>query len=129
VTHNFRNVALAATVDLILFLAFPHASYHSCVALVLAKLYSNSLLVLFNFRIRILGSRGTKNITENSYVGSNIKASTSGGGRATGRNASTPLNGVHVYEQTWIHTDHIGTEMIALEDQVRHLLFALSLTL
>lgn len=46
-----------ATVDLILYLAFPHSTYYPCVALVLAKLYSNSLLVLLNAQIRIVGAR------------------------------------------------------------------------
>ncbi|EKM52239.1 uncharacterized protein PHACADRAFT_148756 [Phanerochaete carnosa HHB-10118-sp] len=49
--------ALAATIDLVLFLAFPHRAYHGCIALTLAKLYSNSLLVLFNSRIRIVDGR------------------------------------------------------------------------
>ncbi|EKM52242.1 uncharacterized protein PHACADRAFT_211519 [Phanerochaete carnosa HHB-10118-sp] len=49
--------ALAATVDLALFLALPHKAYHGCVALTLAKLYSNSLLVLLNGRIHIVGGR------------------------------------------------------------------------
>lgn len=43
--------------DLILYLTFPHSVYHACVALVLAKLYSNSLLVLLNAQIRIVGAR------------------------------------------------------------------------
>jgi len=43
--------ALAAITDLTLFLVFTHKSYHGTVALTLAKLYSNSLLVLFNNRL------------------------------------------------------------------------------
>lgn len=43
--------ATAATIDLILFYAFPNNSYHGCVALTLAKLYSNSLMVIFNNRL------------------------------------------------------------------------------
>ncbi|GJE96047.1 hypothetical protein PsYK624_122400 [Phanerochaete sordida] len=60
--------AIMATVDLILYFAFPHEAYHGCIALVLAKLYSNSLLVLFNSRIRIVGSR---NWSDSSCVSSN----------------------------------------------------------
>ncbi|KLO19187.1 hypothetical protein SCHPADRAFT_78609 [Schizopora paradoxa] len=45
--------ALAAIVDLTLFLVLPGRSYHGTVALVLAKLYSNSLLVIFNNRIHL----------------------------------------------------------------------------
>lgn len=46
-----RHLATAATIDLILFYAFPDNSYHGCIALTLAKLYSNSLMVIFNNRL------------------------------------------------------------------------------
>lgn len=49
--------ALAASIDIVLYYAFPHKAYHSCPATVLAKLYSNSMLAIFNSRIRIVGSR------------------------------------------------------------------------
>ncbi|KAG7091650.1 hypothetical protein E1B28_010671 [Marasmius oreades] len=52
--------AAFATIDLILFLAFPTQDYHITPALALAKVYSNSLLVVFNSRVRIQGGRGTK---------------------------------------------------------------------
>ena len=45
--------ATAATLDLILLLAFPDDNYHAAVTFTLAKLYSNSLLVLFNNRTRL----------------------------------------------------------------------------
>ena len=48
---------MAASVDIILYYAFPHNSYHSCAATILAKLYSNSLLAIFNSRIKIVGGR------------------------------------------------------------------------
>lgn len=51
--------ALAATIDITLFLRFTHNSYHGCVALTLAKLYSNSLLVIFNSRLRISDGRNS----------------------------------------------------------------------
>ncbi|KAF9262829.1 hypothetical protein L218DRAFT_840393, partial [Marasmius fiardii PR-910] len=50
--------AAVATVDLILFLVFPATPYHITAALILAKVYSNSLLVIFNSRVRIVGGRG-----------------------------------------------------------------------
>ena len=46
-------LAIAAILELILFLRFPNDSYHTTVAFALAKLYSNSLLVLFNNRTRL----------------------------------------------------------------------------
>ncbi|KIP06820.1 hypothetical protein PHLGIDRAFT_118667 [Phlebiopsis gigantea 11061_1 CR5-6] len=49
--------AVAASVDVILYYAYPHTPYHSCAATVLAKLYSNSLLAIFNSRVKIVGGR------------------------------------------------------------------------
>jgi hypothetical protein len=54
---DFKCVAVAAMLDLVLYYAFPRYAYHSCVAAILGKLYSNSLLVIFNSRIRIVGGR------------------------------------------------------------------------
>ncbi|KAK7052973.1 hypothetical protein VNI00_004293 [Paramarasmius palmivorus] len=50
--------AAVALVDLIVFLVLPDDNYHIVPALVLAKLYSNSLLVVFNSRLRIPHARG-----------------------------------------------------------------------
>ncbi|KAG7097841.1 hypothetical protein E1B28_005156 [Marasmius oreades] len=54
--------ATVATVDLILFLSskFP---YHVTPALALAKLYSNSMMVIFNSRIKIVGGRGQSSMS------------------------------------------------------------------
>lgn len=46
-----------AALDLIFFLAFDKANYHLVPATCLSKLYTNSLLVLLNARIRILNGR------------------------------------------------------------------------
>jgi len=51
--------ALAAITDITLFLAFTHRSYHGTVALTLAKLYSNSLLVMLNNRLLIAADKRT----------------------------------------------------------------------
>ncbi|KAF9264344.1 hypothetical protein L218DRAFT_808330, partial [Marasmius fiardii PR-910] len=50
--------ATIATINLILFLAFPKSSYYMALSLILAKLYSNSLMVIFNSRVKIVGGRG-----------------------------------------------------------------------
>ncbi|KAF8876181.1 hypothetical protein BD779DRAFT_1629596 [Infundibulicybe gibba] len=50
--------AIVATIDIALFLGFPHNNYHTTPALLLAKLYSNTLIVTFNSRLRITGGRG-----------------------------------------------------------------------
>lgn len=128
-------VALAATIDLTLFLAFPHSSYYTCVALTLAELYSNSLLVLFNSRIRTI--RGRNNMLQ-LRVGnpSTSMVTKSQPGSAHGRHGATSmlhtvhfggattttgsLGGVNVQEESWIDTD---LEWIQMEDQVRRLCF------
>ncbi|KIJ36587.1 hypothetical protein M422DRAFT_124423, partial [Sphaerobolus stellatus SS14] len=51
--------ATVAIVDITLYLVFPHQDYHTAPALTLAKLYSNTLLVVFNSRLRIVGGRGS----------------------------------------------------------------------
>ena len=55
--HTRRRAALATTASLALFLALPHRAYHVAVALALAKLYSNALLVVQNSRVKIVGAR------------------------------------------------------------------------
>ena len=57
---NHLCQALAATADLVIFLGFPQLDVHITFTLTLAKLYSNSLLVALNSRVRIPGSRGYK---------------------------------------------------------------------
>ncbi|GJE97019.1 hypothetical protein PsYK624_132290 [Phanerochaete sordida] len=49
--------ALAAVLVLILYVALPQRAYYAAVGAILAKLYSNALLVLFNSRIHIRGAR------------------------------------------------------------------------
>lgn len=56
--------ATVATVDIILFLAFPHNNYHTAPALTLAKLYTNTLLLIFNSRMRVIGGRDGTQTTE-----------------------------------------------------------------
>jgi len=57
-------IALVATCQLILFTAIPQRNYHIVPAIILAKVYSNSLMVVFNSRIRISG----KDINTDSSV-------------------------------------------------------------
>lgn len=100
--------ALMATIDLILFMAFPHTAYHAAIALTLAKLYSNSMLVILNSRIRIIGGR-------NPIPGDTIAVDVSGSYRsgpkfATRRSELTTLGGVHIQEQTWTESESIPME-------------------
>ena len=107
---------MTATVDLVLFLVFPRAAYHGCVALLLAKMYSNSLMVLLNSRIRILGSRSERGTGEDSYNSLHINNSGPAAVHITPRSAAIGLGGgVHVHEQTWTRTDG---ETIVMHDTV-----------
>ncbi|EKM56326.1 uncharacterized protein PHACADRAFT_140960 [Phanerochaete carnosa HHB-10118-sp] len=57
--------AFIATLDLVLFAAYPHRAYYACVALTITKLYSTTLLVSLNSRVRIVGGRmGSLHITD-----------------------------------------------------------------
>ncbi|KAI0039711.1 hypothetical protein FA95DRAFT_1577417 [Auriscalpium vulgare] len=51
--------AAIASIDMVLFLKYKHNNFHMCPALVLGKLYSNSLLVLLNNRYRVRTSFNT----------------------------------------------------------------------
>ncbi|KAH0578509.1 hypothetical protein H2248_003650 [Termitomyces sp. 'cryptogamus'] len=49
--------ALVAVTNLLLFFKYPQTNYYTCPVLIIAKLYCNTLLVLFNSRMRITGGR------------------------------------------------------------------------
>ncbi|PBK58838.1 hypothetical protein ARMSODRAFT_967440 [Armillaria solidipes] len=51
--------AVVALVIVILFLAFPHEIFFSTPSLLISKLYANSIYVVLNSRIRIMGGRDT----------------------------------------------------------------------
>lgn len=120
---------MTAIVDLILFLVFPSAAYHGCVALLLAKMYSNSLMVLLNSRIRIIGSRSESYSMEDSHHSVHLNKSRPGAAiHLTSRNAAVNFSGVHVQEETWTRTDG---DVIPMEDRVsifiRYRLFFISI--
>ncbi|KAF9073481.1 hypothetical protein BDP27DRAFT_1416970 [Rhodocollybia butyracea] len=52
------NPALIALLNLILFYAFPGKGYYGTPALIMPKLYANTVLMVLNARIKILGGRG-----------------------------------------------------------------------
>ena len=73
---------MAAILDVILFLTLPSTVYHTAVALVLGKLYSVSLLVVQNGRMKI---RGARNRADESTYGHHsvhveLQAPSAGGG-------------------------------------------------
>ncbi|KAK0454046.1 uncharacterized protein EV420DRAFT_617008 [Desarmillaria tabescens] len=58
--------ATVAVIDLILFLVFPRKNFHITPALVLAKLYSNTLLVMLNSRMHVSRAREDSTIAQRS---------------------------------------------------------------
>jgi len=113
--------AVAATIDLILFLSFPHNAYHGCVALTLAKLYSNSLMVIFNSRLRIVDGRtGTNSTITDSSISFNRKS------RLSGRQTLVHLNSIshppsaalgQVQIRKELETWSDGGDVIPMEEQ------------
>ena len=105
---------MAATVDLILFLVFPDTAYHTSIAIALAKLYSNSMLMILNSRIRIIGGRKTPPRTSISC----IELGTAGGAGnpihfAPPTNTSSLVTGVPIQEEVWVDRDNVlGKEQV-----------------
>ena len=71
VLTDLLSPALLATIELVLFLTFPHKPYHACITFILTKIYSNSLLVVFNSQIRIVGARNWEPETDTSLDAQN----------------------------------------------------------
>ncbi|KIP12183.1 hypothetical protein PHLGIDRAFT_124345 [Phlebiopsis gigantea 11061_1 CR5-6] len=94
--------ATAATLMLILYVALPHRAYFSTVGAILAKLYANSLLVLFNSRIRIAGSR---NWPSHARGVSSDESAAHTARVFSPRRAAMALGGVHIQEQVVVHAD------------------------
>ncbi len=63
---NMRLLATVAVTDLVLFLVFPHNNFRITPALVLAKLYSNTLLVMLNSRMHVSTARDDSTIARHS---------------------------------------------------------------
>lgn len=108
---------------MILFFARPQLTYHVCVGLTLAKLYTNSLLGLLNSRIHITGGRNTSNQEEDRYlsVGA-VKRQSTVTPQALNLHAiqaAHSLGGGSVEEQKWTES---RMEDVPLDDQVRSLL-------
>ncbi|KAK0241167.1 hypothetical protein EDD85DRAFT_1020027 [Armillaria nabsnona] len=51
--------AVVALVTFILFFAFPHQAFYGTPALIISKLYANTIYMVLNSRIRIMGGRDT----------------------------------------------------------------------
>lgn len=109
--------ACAALLELILFLGFPNDSFHATVAFILAKLYSNSLLVLFNNRKQISRSGPSSHQFSLPRVGgSHSEGST---------NISLPKTSIRVERSTYVDVADDG-ESIPLEDRTGKKVHSLS---
>ena len=107
---KFLATATTAIVDAILFLAQPGQSYHVCAALTLAKLYSNSLLVLFNSRSRVVSLQSQNSTSQGSYGLGNINR------RGLSENRSPPATTlsttIHVHEESFLDTDSMPMDSL-----------------
>ncbi|KAJ8091628.1 hypothetical protein PM082_020862 [Marasmius tenuissimus] len=63
--------AVVTSLHLILFVVMPNKNYHIAPDLVLAKLYSNSMMVVFNSRMHIHNSRGS-HARSNDFLASGL---------------------------------------------------------
>jgi len=91
--------ATMATLDVILFLSFRHANYHTVPALILAKLYSNTCLAVLNSRIRILGSRDE--LASEAGLSETFLADGSASGQAKRYVNVRPSQGTNGQQNTW----------------------------
>ncbi|KLO12206.1 hypothetical protein SCHPADRAFT_941393 [Schizopora paradoxa] len=69
--------AITTTVTLALFISVPDKAYYPCLTMVLAKLYSNSLLAILNSRIRIEGVHTSAQIVTGSSLAFYERSTTS----------------------------------------------------
>ena len=101
-----------------MYYAFPHKAFHSCPATILAKLYSNSMLAIFNSRIRIVGSRDWTGSGDVISMDSHAPRGATAGSvgpivftRATRTEISTfgagksSTGGIHVEREVWTEGD------------------------
>ncbi|PBK86542.1 hypothetical protein ARMGADRAFT_530386 [Armillaria gallica] len=70
--------AVVALLNLILFFAFPHQTFYTTPALIMPKLYANTIYMVLNSRIRIMGGRDTyTSSTDMSFTATMIRDITS----------------------------------------------------
>ncbi|KZT63568.1 hypothetical protein DAEQUDRAFT_733668 [Daedalea quercina L-15889] len=96
--------AILAILDLVFFLHFKHNYYHLVCALLLSKLYSNSLLVLLNNRVALRAHVQA----DNSFALGSMRfgGGTTGGGMVSGTEGG--LGGVHVNTNSHTFVDHVA---------------------
>ncbi|CAL1711880.1 unnamed protein product [Somion occarium] len=85
------SCAILAVIDLALFLAYQHNNYHLAPSIALSKLYSNSLLVVFNARVRLVGGRNSEDTTLSGSVAERYLSDFAAAERTSGTNLTRPI--------------------------------------
>lgn len=116
-----------AILSLILYYACPNTPYHVTAATVLAKLYSNSVLAIFNARIRIVGGRDghsdggadTENAAGKVHLSlhpTGLGLGLVGMGKGASGGSQRKMGGggadaIRVQEDVYVHADEIPLEV------------------
>ncbi|TFK61172.1 hypothetical protein BDN72DRAFT_965317 [Pluteus cervinus] len=105
--------ATFAIIDLSLFLAFPNNNYHTAPALCLAKMYSNTLMVMLNARSRIVAGREAMygGAVNDTHMMSTSRFLQSNPGATSGTDASL-VKGIRIRTEMWRDDD---VEMTAID--------------
>ena len=97
--------AVTTLIHVILYFTFPTKPYHATPSTIVTKLYSNSMMVIFNSRIRVVGGRDDR---------SDLRLPISFGGKGQVGHSATlearaaaELGTVHVQEEVWVHSDTV----------------------
>ena len=99
--------AVTGVIILIVFFACQGKAYYTVPTIVLAKLYSNSLMVLLNARIRIVGGRETDHGIHTHISLANTQLRTDD----TQRVSTMHFGNVHVQEEYHVHVDEDSSDM------------------
>jgi hypothetical protein len=95
--------ALTTIVFFIIYYKFKEP-YYVCPATFLAKIYSNSLMAIFNSRIRVYKGREWY-AEEAANVHISLVPRFDNGSGGNSNRVGSRLTGVHVQEEVWIHSD------------------------
>ena len=104
---NYKS-AVMAILSLVLYYACPNTPNHVTAATVLAKMYSNSVLAIFNSRIRIIGGREDTEIGPNALLTLHPATRRSSGTNKVVSNISgSDIGAIRVQEDIYVHADDI----------------------
>ncbi|KAF9467735.1 hypothetical protein BDZ94DRAFT_1304945 [Collybia nuda] len=105
---------VVAVIDLVLYVASTDTTYHTVPALFMSKVYSNTMLVVFNNRMSIIGGRGDTDTGDPSsfsiaWLGSRWRRQRGSWG---GLKKASPMDAIHVRTEVW--TDPINLDRLEL---------------